>query len=66
MAKRKQIYMGPMHKYSVGETVEVYQKPRTKEESEGLAKIVKKLDTDDYYDVVFPDDPETSYSRFIF
>lgn len=54
------------HKYSVGNTVMVYQDPITKKDKEGVAQIVATRNIDHYYDVVFVDDPGEVFGRFIY
>lgn len=55
-------------KLSVGDRVEIFQKPVTKKESEGWAiikEIYRRYDTHIDIKVEFEDEPEITYSRTI-
>ena len=56
------------HKYKMGDVVEVFDDPSTKQISQGKAKIVFVVpDVDHYYKVIFESDPEAErVGRFIY
>ena len=44
----------------------IYDDPITQLKPEGVADIVRLLDTEDYYEVRFVADPNTTHPRFIY
>ena len=55
------------HNHTVGDIVEVFDDPITKEDKQGNAKIVFVTETAHYYKVIFVLDPEAErVGRFIY
>ena len=54
------------HDYKVGDIVEVYGDPISKLLSQGKAKIVSLMEVDNYYIVIFTEDPDVEVGRFIY
>lgn len=56
------------HKYKVGDVVEIFDDPITKQKFEGRVNIVGLRDVDNYYEIVFfeDEDYEGTYPRFVY